>query len=409
MNVWHALALSRFSSRRTFLWVLLFTTPFSGRAEPAEKAQELVTIREEKHPRRVEFFAESRSAGRTTLTLSCPTQVDVTANVPLPVTLRVPPGKSVLAAVLTSKAGSAGWRYTYRYRWQHGTVLPPHDRKARYELPYEKGFSYEVVQGFNGKFSHKGINAIDWKMPVGTKVHAARAGLVVGVENGFDKGSPKREFEKKANFVFVLHADGSVGRYLHFRKNGVKVKAGRKVTAGQFLGYSGNTGFSTRPHLHFEVRKPCDGEKFTTIPIRYRTGAPKDEVLKEDQFYMRPLHGVGEEPSPAILPRNTIPRIVPCAAIRKEKPADQRCTFRVDETVWFYMPIHVQGRYEVRVLCQRQEGDAPPVARTVTTDPSWTFCFVELKPELTTGYKGIWMIRVFVGNQEMTKAYIETR
>ena len=100
---------------------------------------------------------------------------------------------------------------------------------------------------------------------------------------------------------------------------------------------------------------------------------------------------------------------MPCAAIRKEKPADQRYTFGVHETVWFYMPIHVQGRYEVRVLCRRQEGDALPVVRTITTDPSWTFCFVELTPELTTGYKGIWMIRVLVGNQEMTQTCIETR
>ena len=53
------------------------------------------------------------------------------------------------------------------------------------------------------------------------------------------------------NFVVVLHSDGTTGEYFHLERGSVQVRAGDRVARGQWLARSGNTGFSTVPHLHF--------------------------------------------------------------------------------------------------------------------------------------------------------------
>lgn len=87
---------------------------------------------------------------------------------------------------------------------------------------------------------HKGI---DLAAPTGTKVGATRDGVVT--RSGFDK-------KGYGNWVEVRHPDGTTSRYGHLAKRGVKV--GQEVDQGDRLGTVGNTGRSTGPHLHFEIR-----------------------------------------------------------------------------------------------------------------------------------------------------------
>jgi murein DD-endopeptidase MepM/ murein hydrolase activator NlpD len=86
-------------------------------------------------------------------------------------------------------------------------------------------------------------------------------------------------------------ADGALGEYLHLQKNGVLVKVGDEVQAGDLVARSGNTGCSTGPHLHFHVRQPLDGSTWRSVPVRFwtteaakgnrggrRTGKPEEAV-----------------------------------------------------------------------------------------------------------------------------------
>jgi murein DD-endopeptidase MepM/ murein hydrolase activator NlpD len=154
-------------------------------------------------------------------------------------------------------------------------------------LPFEEGRKVFVGQGFKGSFSHGGEQkyAIDWTVPVGTSVHAARGGLVVAAESRYSRGGPSPDFLNAVNYIVVMHEDGTSGNYLHFKKDGLAVRIGDNVSAGQLIGYSGNTGFSTEPHLHFNVYKATDEWESDSIKIRFTTEEGHNIILKEGKAY----------------------------------------------------------------------------------------------------------------------------
>ena len=96
--------------------------------------------------------------------------------------------------------------------------------------------------------------AIDLRAAVGTPVYAAEDGTVDWVQawNGHSTSGD----QSYGNLVRIRHADYNGGKlqtlYAHLKES--KVKYGQAVKEGELIGYSGNTGNSTGPHLHFEVR-----------------------------------------------------------------------------------------------------------------------------------------------------------
>ena len=96
--------------------------------------------------------------------------------------------------------------------------------------------------------------AIDLRAAVGTPVYAAEDGTVDWVQT-WDGRSTSGD-QSYGNLVRIRHADYNGGKlqtlYAHLKES--KVKYGQTVKEGELIGYSGNTGNSTGPHLHFEVR-----------------------------------------------------------------------------------------------------------------------------------------------------------
>lgn len=129
----------------------------------------------------------------------------------------------------------------------------PDDTSYIYWLPYQVGKKFLFVQGANSGFSHKGELAYDFKMKKGSKVCAARNGIVTGARGDSDKGGLKDEYMDDGNYVIIEHADGSTANYWHLDYHGVSVKVGDTVQKGQLIGLSGNTGYTAFPHLHFQV------------------------------------------------------------------------------------------------------------------------------------------------------------
>jgi len=142
-----------------------------------------------------------------------------------------------------------------------------------YLLPLETG-SFRIDQGFGGSFSHTDAQsryAIDFAADEGTPVIAAREGTVMQVEDDFEgAGLNKEKFGARANQVRILHADGTMAVYAHLQPESVVVQPGHRVRAGQRLGGSGNTGYSTGPHLHFAVQVNA-GMDVTSIPVAIQT------------------------------------------------------------------------------------------------------------------------------------------
>ena len=159
-----------------------------------------------------------------------------------------------------SKIDTVAILKNYSFKLSYGaSSLKKYDTLYNYNLPFPKGKRYRVLQGQNGSFTHKGPNsryAIDFKMNVGQEICAIRAGMVVNVKSKFNEGGSSKKYLKKANLILIFHSDGTFAQYGHLKKDGVLVKIGDTVKKGQIIGYSGNTGMSTEPHLHFAVYKP---------------------------------------------------------------------------------------------------------------------------------------------------------
>jgi murein DD-endopeptidase MepM/ murein hydrolase activator NlpD len=143
-----------------------------------------------------------------------------------------------------------------------------------YRLPVEHA-EWRIDQGFGGGFSHtdpQSRHAIDIALVEGTPVLAAREGIVMQVEDDFEGAGLNREkFGARANHVRVLHADGTMAVYAHLQLESVGVRVGSRVRRGQRLGLSGNTGFSTGPHLHFALQVNL-GMKLVSIPFAMQDG-----------------------------------------------------------------------------------------------------------------------------------------
>jgi murein DD-endopeptidase MepM/ murein hydrolase activator NlpD len=154
------------------------------------------------------------------------------------------------------------------------------DSSYIYTLPFEHKKKVFLVQGYESMFSHKGERALDFKVKNGTKICAARGGVVTAIRKDSDKGGLKPENLSDGNYIFIQHEDGSIANYWHFQKDGVLVNVGDTVSTGQLIGLSGNTGYSAFPHLHFEVQGYDAKGNFVQLPTRFYT--------KVGVLYLRP-------------------------------------------------------------------------------------------------------------------------
>ncbi|MDZ4725464.1 MAG: M23 family metallopeptidase [Leptospira sp.] len=185
----------------------------------------------------------------------------------------------------------SAYRYfSYSYKARLGDVNAVHNDSVIYELPFEVGKSFRIGQGYNGNFTHHGSSAyaLDFSLPMRTPVLAAREGYVVAIEDRYTEGGTRQDLASKANLVSILHDDGTIGNYVHLDFNGVVVKLGDKISVSQLLGYSGNTGYSQGPHLHFEVNQPNVRYDMASLPTYFRTQNSSREQLTESNIYFKP-------------------------------------------------------------------------------------------------------------------------
>ncbi len=203
------------------------------------------------------------------ITYTLRVNADDTTN-PQTVTRTLAPQASESAITLQT-GGSRDQDFDYTYEWTVGDKNAQHDDDYLYALPYASGKSYRVLQGYSSRFSHTGQEAfaVDFDMREGTPVHAARAGVVARVEDSNNRGCWADGCGKFANYIVILHSDGTTGEYYHLEKNGSVVTVGETVKRGQKIGYSGNTGHTTMPHLHFGVYRASKLGASQSIPVRF--------------------------------------------------------------------------------------------------------------------------------------------
>ena len=204
-----------------------------------------------------------------------------------PLTMTFPPQELTEAFTLSPIDPGGKWEYSYTNYYKLGSQCAKHNDSYLYQLPYAPGAAFRVTQSYNGSFSHKGSNkfAIDWKMPEGTPVYAARGGLVVKVKDDSNTGGDSMKFDPFNNYVLVRHDDGTLAHYCHLQQGGCQVHPGQRVQAGEFIARSGNTGFSSGPHLHFCVFKTRNGRERESIPVKFKTANETAVTLRTGRNY----------------------------------------------------------------------------------------------------------------------------
>ena len=200
----------------------------------------------------------------------------------LPLTATVEPYTTqALGRVYAGENPDLPYNFLFRYSHHFGRKDAVHDETAVYRLPFEEGHAFVVSQAHGGRLtSHnnrENLYAVDFAMPIGSAVTAARDGVVIDVTLRHREGGFSMSYIDKANTVAIAHDDGTVAEYAHLSPGDELVKPGQRVRAGDLLGYSGNTGYSSGPHLHFIVSRPVvtDGKVTReSVPVMFYAGDP---------------------------------------------------------------------------------------------------------------------------------------
>jgi len=216
-------------------------------------------------------WADNSLAGPIEVLLGLSRSSNIRGQPDLPARATVPARGSVLVARLRAEDPGRSGNFELSLTGVPGNPSArPQD--VEYLLPLRQSRN-RVDQGFGGQFSHQDEQnryALDFAADIGTPVLAARSGTVMQVESDFSKAGLKREkYGGRANFVRIVHDDGSMALYAHLKAEGALVRVGQRVSAAQQIGLSGNTGFTTGPHLHFAVQVNR-GMRLLSIPFRMR-------------------------------------------------------------------------------------------------------------------------------------------
>jgi len=246
-----------------------------GRPAPAScqpLSQNLFDIKVDERVDQYDIFLINKVSFDITVDLSMEL-VNLKSSTELPLTMSLKGFQETKALQLKVIKKYKQGSYKSAYRYTIGNVCAKHDTSYIYHLPYKVGSARRVVQSYFGDISHNESSkyAVDFEMPTGTAVYAARDGIVVGFYEGSNRGGTHADFMKLTNYIFIRHQDFTIGAYYHLKRNGALVRIGQKVKRGEHIGYSGQTGYTLGAHLHFEVFKALNGKEQITFPLKFAT------------------------------------------------------------------------------------------------------------------------------------------
>ena len=248
-----------------------------------------ITLRQEGSSANPVYTLHNRFWGPAEVEMSLSDAVNVITEPPLPARFVLSGQSEETVLGIGALDRRRPFSYKLHYRWAPGKPNPLPTSGIVMHPPFPAGEAYIVSQGFNGNNTHTTPDsqyAVDIVMPVGTPVLAARDGTVMDVEEDFASGGTDMEkYGEKANRVLILHKDGTMAVYAHIDLASVNVRPGLHVKAGRQIARSGNTGYTTGPHLHFAVQQNI-GLEIVSLPFRFEraeggAAEPRDnELLK---------------------------------------------------------------------------------------------------------------------------------
>lgn len=219
-----------------------------------------------------ELIAENQHYVPVQLVLAATDMENVEA-APEPVVRATIPARSGAPVLALSRIDpSAPADFRFRYEYLPGDPDARADQDILYRVPFASATRFPVSQAYPENMTHDSLAsryAVDIAAPVGTGIYAARAGVVFEVRSGnFQGGTDRERHAPKANLIRILHDDGTMAVYAHLNWDSIRVRPGDSVSRGEYIADSGNTGFTTGPHLHFAVQRNA-GLRLDSVPVRF--------------------------------------------------------------------------------------------------------------------------------------------
>lgn len=221
--------------------------------------------------RQPQYFVRNAYAGSVELEVQFVTQSNVRSDPELPRRFTIASGISDTLFTIDNINPYKSSAFRLKYSYILGKPLVNYHSSTLYLPPIASHSEFQISQAFDGKFSHtdpQNKYAVDIMMPVGSPIYAARSGVVMEVKNDFFEAGTNEAFKSKANSIRIEHDDGSMAVYAHLALEQAQVFSGQRVEAGDLIAYSGNTGFTTGPHLHFAVQIN-QGMKLVSVPFQF--------------------------------------------------------------------------------------------------------------------------------------------
>lgn len=271
--------------------------PASGQEQAFNRDGVLVRVVEK--PDGHYFFVLNRLTTAVDLTFHFSRQHNVTIPLSMQQVLTLPATEELYVGKLSAQTAGE-WRYHHDFSYRSGggtslrdtialdarTISLPDDvandnRVAAYFSAYHDLASpvagrYRITQGFNGGFSHNRLSnryALDIALPVGTPLYATRDGVVMAAVDTHIGGGLTQQYRGKSNHLRLRHADGTMTLYAHLQAGSLRVRRGDRVKVGQRVAASGDTGYSSGPHLHLALQIDKAGRR-ESIPFTLQGSQP---------------------------------------------------------------------------------------------------------------------------------------
>lgn len=276
--------------------LLLFTSNFLF-------SQKIIEIKYEKDRTGTGYVFEcqNNSFVNYTVTIDFSTLVNLSADVPMPYKTTVSPGNNRLFKLSVTNTGSST-NFNYSISYQKGCEKTKVDTTFAYLLPVSPSKTTRVFELTNlgekyaQKSPPKDWYALGFKVEEGDTVFAARKGIVGEAVSDKIVAGESLSFSRDVNYVEIQHDDCTFAKYELFKQNGVFVKVGETVQAGQPLGIISSKNFSSGTQMRMSVyysfvenilkagKKTDDKYYQAYVPIRFWAEGTVQKLEKSKNY-----------------------------------------------------------------------------------------------------------------------------